>query len=63
VVLTNFASCLTGLKRSEDPGVETLHVAVEAARRLSPDWRALLSERVRNAARVRFRCAEPKESK
>lgn len=54
VVLTNCPSCLTGLKRNEDLGVEPRHVAVEAARRLSPDWRALFAERARNAAVIRF---------
>ena len=53
-VLTNCPSCLTGLKRNEDLGVEARHVAVEAVLRLSPDWRALLAERVRKAACVRF---------
>ena len=54
VVLTNCPSCLTGLKRNEDLGVEPRHVAVEAARRLSADWRTLFAERARSAAVVRF---------
>ena len=53
-VLTNCPSCLTGLKRNEDLGVEARHVAVEAAERLSPSWHSLLAERVRKAVPVRF---------
>lgn len=54
VFLTNCPSCLTGLKRNADLGVEPRHVAVEAARRLAPEWPALFAERVRGARRVRF---------
>ena len=54
VVLTNCPSCLTGLKRNEDLGVEPRHVAVEAARRLSPDWPARFAERARGASVIRF---------
>jgi Fe-S oxidoreductase len=54
IVLTNCPSCLTGLRRNEDLGVEPRHVAVEAVRRLSPDWRARFEARARNAAVVRF---------
>jgi len=54
VVLTNCPSCLTGLRRNEDVGVEARHVAVEVARRLSPDWRALFAGRARRSTVVRF---------
>jgi FAD/FMN-containing dehydrogenase/Fe-S oxidoreductase len=53
-VLTNCPSCLTGLKRNEDLCIEVRHVAVEAAWRLSPDWRDAFAARAKSAARIRF---------
>ena len=46
VLLTNCPSCLTGLGRNRDLGVEPRHIAVELARALSgPGWLEQLRER------------------
>jgi FAD/FMN-containing dehydrogenase/Fe-S oxidoreductase len=55
VLLTNCPSCLTGLGRNRDLGVEPRHVAVELARALSgPGWLEKLRERAATAQPVRF---------
>ncbi len=55
VLLTNCPSCLTGLGRNRDLGVEPRHIAVELARALSgPGWLETLRERARTAQPVRF---------
>jgi Fe-S oxidoreductase len=55
LLLTNCPSCLTGLGRNRDLGVEPRHVAVELARALSgPDWLELLRRRAAGAQAVRF---------
>jgi Fe-S oxidoreductase len=55
VLLTNCPSCLTGLGRNRDLGIEPRHVAVELARALSgPDWLDRLRARVHTAQAVRF---------
>ena len=55
VLLTNCPSCLTGLGRNRDLGVEPRHVAVELARALSgPGWLELLRKRAAAAQPVRF---------
>ena len=55
VLLTNCPSCLTGLGRNLDLGIEPRHIAVELARALSgPRWLEKLRERARTAQPVRF---------
>jgi Fe-S oxidoreductase len=55
VLLTNCPSCLTGLGRNRDLGIEPRHIAVELARALScPGWFEMLRERARTAQPVRF---------
>ena len=54
-LLTNCPSCLTGLGRSRDLGVEPRHIAVELARALSgAGWLERLKERVQAAQAVGF---------
>ncbi len=55
VLLTNCPSCLTGLGRNADLGVEPRHLAVELARELSgTGWLEKLRERALTAQAVRF---------
>ena len=55
MLLTNCPSCLTGLGRNRDLGIEPRHIAVELARALSgPGWLDRLRERARTAQPVRF---------
>ena len=55
VLLTNCPSCLPGLGRNRDLGVEPRHIAVELARALSgPGWLDRLRERAGAAQAVRF---------
>jgi Fe-S oxidoreductase len=55
VLLTNCPSCLTGLGRNRDLGIETRHIAVELAMALSgPGWLDRLRDRARTAQPVRF---------
>jgi len=55
VLLTNCPSCLTGLGRNRDLGIEPRHIAVELARTLSgPGWLDSLRVRARTAQPVRF---------
>lgn len=55
VLLTNCPSCLTGLGRNRDLGVEPRHLAVELARALSgPAWLDILRGRAATAQAVRF---------
>jgi Fe-S oxidoreductase len=55
VLLTNCPSCLTGLGRNRDLGIEPRHLAVELARALSgPGWLEKLRVRAETAQAVRF---------
>jgi len=55
VLLTNCPSCLTGLGRARDLGVEPRHLVVELALALSgPGWRERLRQRASLAQAVRF---------
>jgi hypothetical protein len=55
VLLTNCPSCLTGLGRNADLGVQPRHIAVEFALALSgPGWLDKLRARAASAQAVRF---------
>lgn len=55
VILTNCPSCVQGLGRSRDLGVEPLHIAVAIAEKISgPDWKARFKQQAARATAVRF---------
>ena len=55
VMLTNCPSCVQGLGRNRDLGVEPLHVAVAIAEKISgPGWKNHFKEQAEKATAVRF---------
>ena len=55
VILTNCPSCVQGLGRNRDLGVEPLHIAVAIAEKLSgADWKVRFKEQAAKATAVRF---------
>ena len=55
VMLTNCPSCVQGLGRNRDLGVEPLHIAVAIAEKISgADWKVRFKEQAAKATAVRF---------
>jgi len=55
VILTNCPSCVQGLGRNLDLGLEPLHIVVALAEKLSgPEWREAMLKQAAKASRVTF---------